>query len=347
MRTGSLLLVGEDSRFVSVAEEAAGIALAGATIAKFSNLDEALASKPTGGPTVLALWNPADADVSRAVRTLGSTGLPRWAVVLLRPNSPDPDAAEAVALEDWNVAWVSRVFRSSAALHLLKRENAALRGDLLTMGRRVAHDLRTPLGCIAVATEALRESLAKRLPECLALSEPIAESGDELTELIRRISLLARATARGATEQRVEMGVPVLAVLERLRKEILEKGAVLSEPASWPGVAGDENLLEAVWWNLVSNALRHSGKKPRIELGWKREDEDYRFWVSDKGGGVPVQNRKSLFQPFYQLHELNAVRGFGLPIVQRLVELQGGRCGYESLPSGGARFFFTLPAKSG
>jgi len=50
-----------------------------------------------------------------------------------------------------------------------------------------------------------------------------------------------------------------------------------------------------------------------------------------------------LFRPFDQLHLLRAP-GLGLSIVQRLVSLQGGRCGYERLNDGSNRFYFTLPA---
>jgi signal transduction histidine kinase len=50
-----------------------------------------------------------------------------------------------------------------------------------------------------------------------------------------------------------------------------------------------------------------------------------------------------LFQPFNLLHRLNATRGLGLSLIQRLVQLEGGRAGYEPRKGGGARFYFTLP----
>jgi len=68
------------------------------------------------------------------------------------------------------------------------------------------------------------------------------------------------------------------------------------------------------------------------------------FRVRDNGAGVPAGRRSQLFVPFNLLHELNAPRGLGLPIVNRLVELMGGRCFYEAPVGGGACFFFTLPA---
>src|SRR5262249_25927336 len=74
-----------------------------------------------------------------------------------------------------------------------------------------------------------------------------------------------------------------------------------------------------------------------------KEEQAHRFWVRDHGPDVPAEQRKLLFHPFHRLHELDSANGLGLSIVQRLVELQGGRCGYESAAGGGACFYFALP----
>jgi signal transduction histidine kinase len=102
--------------------------------------------------------------------------------------------------------------------------------------------------------------------------------------------------------------------------------------------------LEVVWGNLVSNALRHGKANARVELGWSQNEQEFRFWVSDDGDGVPLEKLGDLFQPFHLLHHTNARKGLGLSIVQRLLELQGGSCGYERPVAGGTTFFFTLPA---
>jgi signal transduction histidine kinase len=346
MRAYPLLLVGTDPLFSSVAEEAARIAFPSVSVTTLPSLEDALTGKEETGPAMLVLRDPAVSDVSRAAQAVDSAGLPRWAVVLFREGSPEPDA-ESIAPGDWNAPVVARVFRSCAALHRLRRENAALRGDLLTVGLRIAHDLRTPLGCISVASQALKAALAEGRGAEPALVQPIVDSSEELAGLIRQVSLLAKATSRPVPQDRVEMAAAVWAALERLRPEIEGKAATVSEPSSWPAVVGDGASLETIWWNLVSNALRHSGERPRIEIGWEKGTAEYTFWVRDGGKGVPPRIRGLLFQPFHRLHEPNALRGLGLPIVQRLVELMGGRCGYEPEPSGGSRFLFTLPATSG
>lgn len=70
--------------------------------------------------------------------------------------------------------------------------------------------------------------------------------------------------------------------------------------------------LEVMWWNLLANALQHGGN--RIELGWEEGGKEFYFWICDQGGGVPMEKRGKLFQPFHFLHEPDAAHGLGLGI---------------------------------
>jgi signal transduction histidine kinase len=130
--------------------------------------------------------------------------------------------------------------------------------------------------------------------------------------------------------------------LQRVESRALKKNATIINPGSWPQVSGVAKWLEEIWWNLLTNALQHTADNPRIELNWREESSRYRFEISDNGGGVPEIMQRHLFRPFHSLHKLEGGKGFGLSIVQRLVELQGGDCGYEPRP-GGSCFFFSLP----
>jgi signal transduction histidine kinase len=221
-------------------------------------------------------------------------------------------------------------------------ENARLRGDLLTIALRMSHDLRTPLGGIVTATEVLKEMLAEKdMP--VTLTQTIFDSVDDMGRLIKQISFIIRATAGPIPRQLVPMNQVVAAALQRLESRTLKKQAVITEPASWPQINGVAPWLEEVWWNLLANALQHTTDRPRIELGWREENGRYRFQICDNGGGVPDDMRAKLFRPFHDLHKLDGARGLGLSIVQRLIDLQGGDCGYEPKP-GGSCFFFSLPA---
>lgn len=342
MPKNSLLLVRLTPRQVRISAEAARSELPHSHVSEPADLDEALRHESNGPLTLLVLGNPSDAEVARALLARDASGLPRWAIIAVREAGPDPEV-EALSESDWTAANVRRAFRTAAALHALRREVACLRGDLLTYGLRVAHDLRTPLGGISVSAESLKDALAVDCPDDLPLVKPISDSCDELAAMIRQVSVAAKATARPLSREHVAMGSVVWAARERLASLIRETGATISEPKSWPEAIGDPVSLETIWWNLLSNALRHSGKEPHIELGWESVHEGTKYWVRDHGPGVPEKSRKLLFYPFNRLHEPNAMRGLGLPVIQRLVQLHGGSCGYESPASGGARFSFIIP----
>lgn len=225
---------------------------------------------------------------------------------------------------------------------LMEEENARLRGDLLTIASRISHDLRTPLGGIFTAAEVLREMLddAGR-PE--TLTQAILNSVDDMTRLIRQISFVTRATAAPLPVKPVNMSGVVATALQRTERLSTKRNATVIAPPSWPEVKGASDWVEYIWTSLLTNALQHTAEKVRIELSWREENGQYRFGVADNGGGVREDLRSTLFYPFHLLHKPDGSRGLGLSIVQRLMELQGGNCGYEPLP-GGSLFYFSLPA---
>jgi signal transduction histidine kinase len=225
----------------------------------------------------------------------------------------------------------------------LLRENARLRGDLLTVAVRISHDLRTPLGGIVNTGELLQEILREKEPAAAALADSLFTSVDEMSKLISQIRVIARATADPKPKERINIAEIVSGVLQRLESRILKTQATVAEPASWPEVKGVADWVEIIWWNLLANALQHAGTKPKIELQWHQEKDGFRFQVCDSGGGIPAEVCTKLFQPFDSLHKPESGFGLGLSVVQRLVDLQGGSCGYEPNPTGGACFFFMLP----
>jgi signal transduction histidine kinase len=224
----------------------------------------------------------------------------------------------------------------------LLRDNAKLRGDLLTIGGRVRHDLLTPLGSILISIQLLKETLPDNDPSVALAMDSLSSSVDEIKQLVESVGMLAKATALPLPKEKVAMGAIVSEMLKELKSRISKSGATVSAPDSWPQIEGVPGWLEFVWRSFLANALQNGGLK--IQLGWIQEKKEFRFWVSDNGTGVPAETNAQIFQTFDSLHGLDSAHGLGLSIVQRLVELQGGICGYQPAP-GGACFYFTLPTK--
>lgn len=122
-------------------------------------------------------------------------------------------------------------------------------------------------------------------------------------------------------------------------------------PESVPAhVMGDPTRLQQVLSNLTSNAIKftHEG---RINIAVIPQGDPelgiYRFEVADTGVGLTEENMGKVFESFTQadgsITRQYGGTGLGLSISKQLVQIMGGEIGVETIPSGGTRFWFTLP----
>ena len=343
MKTTGILLVGYSSTIdAKIATEVARMAFPRAVVRSIGTLDEAIASAPLADVELLVLMRSTGNEVERAMNVTDDTDLPRWAIVAVG-TQPVPLGVQTILPAEWAGPVTGHAFHSAIAQHALRRDLAKTKSDLAVVGTRIAHDLRTQVASILATAELSKEVLQEVEPIKSELYQPILDSVDSLGKLIERVSFVTKATAKGAAKTACKMKEAVNGAVSRLAGEIVAKKASLIQPTEWPEITASRQSLEKIWFNLITNALTHAGQSPRIELGWRKEKNEHRFWVRDRGQGVSVDLRQHLFRPFHLLHRSNSPRGLGLPIVHRLSELHGGRCGYESPQDGGSEFFFTVP----
>ncbi len=112
--------------------------------------------------------------------------------------------------------------------------------------------------------------------------------------------------------------------------------------------ACDPRLMKQVFVNLVSNALKYTGKRERalIQVGQVRQKNERILFVRDNGVGFDMQYVGKLFGVFQRLHKSRdrEGNGVGLAIVQRIIRKHGGRVWAEAELDRGATFFFTIGA---
>jgi light-regulated signal transduction histidine kinase (bacteriophytochrome) len=335
----------KETSFRAVTEEAQRLAFPEGKTLFVSSFDAALKNDGGSSAEIIVLLRPDDLTVANAGAALDASGLPRWSIVVCDDLARGAEI-EVVASSDWNARLVAQVFRGARERWVLRRENARHRGDLLSIGTRVVHDLRSPLGGVLTSAEVLKEILLADAPSNAVLTDSIVESVEGQMKLIRQLSLLAKASAQTHPAETFNMSAPFWSALQSVEKLARSKGATISQPKEWPEVVGSAALTETVWVHFLANAVVYSGPTPKIAAGWDRAENAWRFWVKSEIA-APAPKRTTLFMPFHQLHQPNAPRGWGLPIAHRFVELQGGKCGYESPPEGGALFYFLLPAANG
>ena len=164
-------------------------------------------------------------------------------------------------------------------------------------------------------------------------------------KLIDEILNLARLGRKELTKQNTDMNALVKTV-------IAEQTAISSKPVSFsiadlPGAVCDSTLIRQVWSNLVSNAIKYSGKEKDQSVIIKSSQKDgfIVFSVKDNGVGFDMAYSNKLFGVFQRLHKQSEFEGtgVGLALVHRIVTKHGGTVWAESEEGKGAIFYFSLP----
>ena len=138
-------------------------------------------------------------------------------------------------------------------------------------------------------------------------------------------------------------------VKTELWKEItVAKAEIINE--GLPTIVADEAQMELLLQNLVSNALKFSGSPPaEIRLSSEENEEEWIVSVQDNGIGIDPGASERIFLLFQRLNTEKEYpgTGFGLAICKRIIDRHDGRIWVESEQLLGAKFFFSIPKRTG
>ena len=233
------------------------------------------------------------------------------------------------------------------------RQSVEAREEVLKI---VSHDLRNPLGTIAMSTQFLLEEPG--LPEAMRVKQlkAIKRAGERMNRLIQDLLNVARMEAgRLVVEpRRIEVSAIVAEALEQLRPLAADKGIVLSGEAvpdetgaPLPAVHADVDRVLQVISNLVGNAIKFTPSGGRVTIRAERAfglAEKVRLSVSDTGSGIPPDQLPHIFGRFWQANKADRRGiGLGLAIAKGIVEAHGETIWVESRVGEGTTFYFTLP----
>ncbi len=243
----------------------------------------------------------------------------------------------------------AEIFQSSQAVQLANQQLQASNAELEAFSYSVSHDLRAPLRHINGFAELLRKHAESAVDEKgRHYIKTISDSAKRMGQLIDELLVFSRM---GRAELRlVEFDHDEL-VANLIHEGGFKKNTAIEwRVASLPCVQADPILLRQVWFNLIDNAVKYSGKSPspRIEIGCRLDPANggHEFLVRDNGAGFDMQYADKLFGVFQRLHSATEFEGTGIGLanVRRIVQRHGGRTWAEGRVGEGAVFYFSLPA---
>jgi PAS domain S-box-containing protein len=215
-----------------------------------------------------------------------------------------------------------------------------------------AHELKTPLTSLQIASQALLRRLdAGATLEPASLQRTLLTVDRQVGRLSRLITQLLETVrfqaGRLALEPaRIDLVPVVQGVVDQMQPRSERHTVVLHAPES---ISADIDALrfEQVVTNLVDNAIKFSPEGGPIDVTLQgAANGSIRLAVRDHGIGVPPEHRDRLFERFYQAHgtDHRSGMGLGLYITRQIVEMHGGTIEAEFPPDGGTRFVIKLPA---
>ena len=208
-----------------------------------------------------------------------------------------------------------------------------------------SHDLQEPLRMITSYLQLLESrykgNLDKDADDFIGFA---VDGATRMQALINDILAYSRIGRKMKDFTPVDCNVILERVVSTLQTAIKEKEAVVTYD-SLPTVEADEVLMNQLFQNLISNAIKFCDKSPQLKITAIKSEDNWVFSVSDNGIGIEQEHIGRVFLMFQRLHTRDEYQGtgIGLPICKKIVERHGGQIWIESEPGKGSKFYFTIP----
>jgi two-component system sensor histidine kinase SenX3 len=230
-----------------------------------------------------------------------------------------------------------------------RRRLEAVRRDFVA---NISHELKTPVGALALLAETLLNEDDAAITHRLA--ERIVQESFRVGRTIEDLLELSRIES-GELPRRepVPVHLVVAEAIERIRPAAEQAGIdlVVREPAPRLAVFGDRRQLVSALYNLLDNAVKYSDEGSSVEVFAVTDGREVELSVRDHGIGIPTRDLERVFERFYRVDQARSRQtggtGLGLAIVRHVMQNHDGTVRVESRPGEGSTFTLCLPTASG
>ncbi len=212
----------------------------------------------------------------------------------------------------------------------------------------ISHEFQTPLTSIQGFANILKE---EDLPK-----EQTVKYANIILYNSKRLSSLAKNMLQLTLLDReeIELELTNYSLVEQMNRVIstqenqaMEKNIeiVFEMPKKEIFIEGDEQRLEQVWTNIISNAIKYTNEGGLITITMKKNSKDIEISIEDTGIGMSKEVVSHIFERFYREDKARNVEGngLGLAIVKSIVDLHHGKIDILSQVDVGTNFIVRLP----
>jgi signal transduction histidine kinase len=204
--------------------------------------------------------------------------------------------------------------------------------------RDISHELRSPLARMNVALGIGKQKASSEVTQQL---ERIESEADRLNLMIGRILTLSKleSGAQDYDKRSVDLVEVVASVVDDADFEARPLGKAVNMKGDGSCIiAGNEALLRSAVENVLRNAVRYTKEGTTIDVAVEHMGDKVKVSVRDHGGGVPEDELRNLFKPFYRIGEARERStggiGLGLAIADRAIAAHDGAISARNIGDG-------------
>jgi two-component system sensor histidine kinase SenX3 len=214
----------------------------------------------------------------------------------------------------------------------------------------VSHELKTPVGAMALLAEALLAS-ADDSETVRRFAEKVLIEANRLGDMVAELIELSRLQGAERLPNVTDVDVDTVVSEAISRHKVAADNAdieVRTDAPSGLRVLGDQTLLVTALANLVSNAIAYSPRGSLVSISRRRRGDNIEIAVTDRGIGIALEDQERVFERFFRGDKARSRAtggsGLGLAIVKHVAANHNGSIGVWSKPGTGSTFTLSIPA---
>lgn len=215
----------------------------------------------------------------------------------------------------------------------------------------VSHDLKTPLTIIKSYAEMIKDLYGDNKVKRDDALDIIINESERLSDLVNDVLMLSKLESGSMNLELDEIDLSNLLNDCLLRFDVMKNnGYILNTYIDSDIIVdADSKKMNAVFYNLIGNAINYSGDNKTINVSLSKEDSYAVFKVTNYGNVIEVDKQKKIWDEYYRdenSHKRNTVgTGLGLSIVKNVFELHKLEYGVTSTKEDGTTFYFKIKLK--